>query len=383
MTKNESTYDAIIIGMGPAGANAAYHLGRSGMKVLALEKRNLPRTKLCAGGITAKAFPLLDFDYSTALEQEVRSAYICFRHGHIIEYPNQDKAGLVVDRREFDRLLALRAKEHGVEVHDNESVIDLNESNGFIQVSTGKRDYRCHALIGADGANGVAARYLGRKNRSILLGIEVHVSKSYPAVIENGDRLGFHFGDIPKGYGWIFPRKNDASVGIGIDLKLAGVARRYLKSFLVKLKIPENYAYKAKGNLIPVFSPFESSHYCRKNILLAGDAASFTDPISGEGIYYALKSGQGAACSILNMGQGQTASDIYKQVVENDILRELRAAWKIAKPLYAFPKVSFKLYNAHAAIREKHFQVMLGKATYNELWNETAKAVRGVLGFRF
>jgi geranylgeranyl reductase family protein len=368
--------------MGPAGANAAYHLGRSGMKVLAFEKRNLPRTKLCAGGITAKSFPLLDFDFSLAVEQEIRSAYICFRHGHVIDYPDLDKAGYVVDRRSFDYLLANRAKDNGVEIHDNERVITIAEYNGFIQVSTGIRDYRCRALIGADGVNGVTAKYLGQKGKSTLLGLEVHVPKSVPVISEKGARLGFYFGDIPGGYGWIFPRKNDASLGIGINSRLAAVARRYLTSFLEKLKIPEKYASATKGHLIPAFSPFTVNRYCRGNILLAGDAGSFVDPITGEGIYYALKSGQDAACSILNAGPGETASDTYKQFVENGIIRELRAAWKIAKPLYAFPNLSFRLYNANAAIREKHFQVLLGQATYSELWRETVETVKGVFRFR-
>jgi len=153
-------------------------------------------------------------------------------------------------------------------------------------------------------------------------------------------------------------------------------------SFLGKLKIPEKYASATKGHLIPAFSPFTVNRYCRRNILLVGDAGSFVDPITGEGIYYALKSGQDAACSILNAGPGETASDTYKQLVENGIIRELRAAWKIAKPLYALPNLSFRLYNANAAIREKHFQVLLGQATYSELWSETVEKVKGVFRFR-
>lgn len=381
-SKNSPVYDAIVIGMGPAGANAAYHLGRSGAKVLALEKKVLPRPKLCAGGITAKVFPLLDFDFSPAVEREFTSAYICFKHGHVIHYPDLDNAGCVVDRKVFDFLLSNRAKEKGVEIHDNEKVISISENNGFIQVATGNNDYRCRALIGADGVNGVAAGYLGRKSNSTLLGIEVRVPRSFPAICETGDRLGFYFGDIPGGYGWIFPRKNDASVGIGIDARQAPVARRHLRSFLEKLKIPGNYASAAKGYSIPAFTPFAVNHYCRNNILLAGDAGSFVDPITGEGIYYALKSGQYAASSILNPGPGKTPADTYEQLIENDIISELRAAWRIAKPLYTFPGLSFKLYNAHAAIREKHFEVMMGKASYIELLSETAKTVKGIFRFR-
>lgn len=341
------------------------------------KKRSLPRAKLCAGGITAKAFPLLDFDYSFAVEQEIRSAYICFRHGQSVDSPHLDKAGYIVDRRAFDSLLAIGAKGRGVEIHDDERVIKLNEENGCIQVSTYNRDYRCHALVGADG---VTAGYLGQKSASSLLGVEVHVPKSYPVIGDNYDRLGFYFGDIPNGYGWIFPRKNDAAIGIVINAGLAGFARRYLEKLLIRLKIPGNYASGAKGHVIPLFSPFTCRNYCRNNILLAGDAASFVDPITAEGIY-ALKSGQEAAHAILESGSDGTAASIYKQAIDRDILRELRAAWKTAKPLYAFPKVSFKLFHSQAEILTKQFDVMLGKASYLDLLREKIRTLKGMLRF--
>ncbi len=377
-SKIESMFDAIVIGMGPAGANASYHLGRSGLKVLAFEQRFLPRAKLCAGAISAKALRLLDFDFSAAIEQEIRNAYIRFRDGQSVDSPNNERAGYVVNRKLFDNLLADRAKDSGVEVHDNERVIKLEERNGNIRVSTDKCEYECRALIGADGANGITARYLGRRRNSNFLGVEVHVPKTYPVIAENGEKLGFFFGDVPNGYGWIFPRRFDASVGIFMDSKYAAQARDHLKNFLARINIPEDYAARARGHFIPLFSPFTRAPFGKRNILLAGDAASFVDPVTAEGIYYALKSGRDAAFAILNSGPGKTAADIYKSVIEGGILRELRAAWKIAKPLYAFPTMGYRIFHNCRLIREMHFQVMLGMASYSDLLGELKRMARGI-----
>jgi geranylgeranyl reductase family protein len=371
-------FDAIVIGMGPAGATASYHLGSSGLKVLAFEQRFLPRAKLCAGAISAKALRLLDFDFSAAIEQEVKSAYIRFSDGRSVEEPNHDQAGYVVDRRLFDNILAARARDCGVEVHDNERVLKLEEREGHIRVSTDKSEYGCRALIGADGANGITAKYLGRRKNSSYLGVEVHVPKTYPVIVDHGEKLGFFFGDVPSGYGWIFPRRFDASIGIFLDSKYAAQARDHLKKFLAKINIPEDYADRARGHFIPLFSPFMRKPFGKRNILLAGDAASFVDPVTAEGIYYALKSGRDAAFAILNSGPGKTAADIYKHVIEGGILQELRAAWKIAKPLYAFPALGYRMFHNYKIIREMHFQVMMGKGSYSDLLAELKKMAKGI-----
>ena len=89
-------YDVIVVGLGPAGANAAYHLARAGISTLAIEKKKMPRRKLCAGGISAKVIRLLDFDYSSAIEQEIKSAVINFRDRRV-EISGEDIVGFVVN----------------------------------------------------------------------------------------------------------------------------------------------------------------------------------------------------------------------------------------------------------------------------------------------
>jgi geranylgeranyl reductase family protein len=379
----DKKYDAIIIGLGPAGATAAYHLGRSGMRVLAIEKEIMPRHKTCAGGIPIRVVKLLDFDISAAIEQEIRGAYICFHYSQTVESPHEENAGYIVNRATFDHLLALRAQAVGVTIHEGEAVRKISEQPELIEVRTDHDVYLCRTLIGADGANGVSARYLGHSGRSGDMGIEVYVPNEYPVIRNNANRLGFYFGDLPHGYGWIFPRKKDASVGIGISIKYATRAKKMFAGFLEAIGLPADLTAKAKGHRIPLFSPRSYMPYCRKNILLAGDAASFVDPITGEGIYYAVKSGEAAAQAVLRSQPNTYAAEAYPAFLEPHILSELRAAWKISIPLYAFPSASYAFYKRHERIRELHFNIATGRASYVELLKKLPQDAIPALKFLF
>jgi geranylgeranyl reductase family protein len=365
-------FDVIVIGLGPAGSSAAYHLGRAGIRVLAIEKERMPRYKTCAGGIPSRLVKLLDLDISAAIENEIRGAYIC-HHSRSVESPQEENAGYVVNRAVFDYLLALRAQEAGAEIREVETVREIFEQDGpadLIEVKTNRDVYLCRALIGADGVNGTSARYLGHSGRSGDIGIEVSVSNEYPVIRNNAHRLGFYFGDMPQGYGWIFPRKKNASVGIGISMKYSARAGKMLAGFLETLGIPAKLVEQAKGRRIPLFSPWAHRPYYRKNILLVGDAASFVDPITGEGIYYAIKSGEAAAQAIISTLPGGCLASAYAAALKKDILNELHAAWKISVPLYKFPRASFAFYEYNDRVRNLHFNISMGRASYAELADE-------------
>jgi flavin-dependent dehydrogenase len=168
----------------------------------------------------------------------------------------------------------------------------------MIEVETNRNTYRCRALIGADGAQGMTRRILGGNARPASIGLEVYVPYEHSLIRNHISKLGFYFGYLPGGYGWIFPRREDASIGIGIPMKYARRARVHLADFLGFLGLSRDLAAGARGHALPLFSPLSRRPFCRRNILLAGDAASFVDPVTGEGIYWALKSGEEAARAI-------------------------------------------------------------------------------------
>ncbi len=366
--RHKADYDVIVAGLGPAGANAAYHLGCAGIRTLALEKKIMPRHKTCAGGIPAKVVDLLDFDFSAAIEQEIKSAVVSFRQMKSVEMPREDNLGYVVNRSVFDHLLALRAGNAGAIISEGESVRMVAERDHMIEVGTNRDTYRCRALIGADGAQGATAGILGCSAPPASIGLEVYVPYEHALIRDHVHKLGFYFGYLPDGYGWIFPRREDASIGIGIPMKYARRARGLLADFLEALGLPGNLAAQAKGHALPLFSPLTRRPFCRGNILLAGDAASFVDPVTGEGIYWALKSGEEAARAIsATLATGKQAAGVYTTALGRHILPELRAAWKVSLPLNTFPQASFNFFQSHERIRKMHFRVMAGRLSYVEL----------------
>ena len=154
-------------------------------------------------------------------------------------------------------------------------------------------------------------------------------------------------------------------------MKHARRARVFLADFLESLELPRELAAKAQGHGIPLFSPLTRRPFCRRNILLAGDAASFVDPVTAEGIYYALKSGEEAARAIIKtLPSGGKAASIYTNLLERGILTELKAAWKLSLAFYAFPLISFNAIMTNARIREMQFDVMVGRRSYVELMKE-------------
>ena len=367
-------YDVIVAGLGPAGANAAYHLGCAGISTLAIEKKTMPRRKTCAGGIPAKVIDLLDFDFSASIEQEIKGAVVNYRQVKSVEMPRKDDLGYVVNRSAFDHLLALRAGNTGVVIREGESVRTVSGQGQLIEVRTNRDVYRCRALIGADGAQGATAGILGCSARPASIGIEVHVPYEHALVRDHISRLGFYFGYLPDGYGWIFPRREDASIGIGIPMKYARRARSLLADFLGSLGLPRDLAARAKGHALPLFSPLTRRPFCRGNILLAGDAASFVDPVTGEGIYWALKTGEEAARAISEtLPTGKQAAGVYRAALGRHILPELRAAWKMSLPLSAFPQASFNFFQANKRIREMYFQVIAGRLSYVELLEQVPR----------
>ncbi|PKN71606.1 MAG: hypothetical protein CVU43_18155 [Chloroflexi bacterium HGW-Chloroflexi-5] len=366
--RHKKYYDVIVAGLGPAGSNAAYHLVRAGIRTLALEKKPMPRHKTCAGGIPAKVVDLLDFDFSAAIEQEIKGAVVSFRQTQRVEMPMEDNLGYVVNRPVFDHLLALRAGKAGAVISEAEALRTVSEQGNMIEVETNRNTYRCRALIGADGAQGMTRRILGGNARPASIGLEVYVPYEHSLIRNHISKLGFYFGYLPGGYGWIFPRREDASIGIGIPMKYARRARVHLADFLGFLGLSRDLAAGARGHALPLFSPLSRRPFCRRNILLAGDAASFVDPVTGEGIYWALKSGEEAARAIsATLPAGKQAAGVYSAALKRHILPELRSAWKVSLPLNAFPQASFNFFQSHERIRKMQFNVITGRSSYTEL----------------
>src|SRR5437773_3858871 len=147
MLPEAKTYDVLIVGLGPAGATAAYELSRAGMSVLGLEKQMHPRYKVCGGGLSVRIDQILDSDFKAVVEHTVYG--IQFTYGgqepFFIESPRP--IAYMVMRDRFDHLLVEKARRAGTEVHEDERAVGFLQSPEGVEVTTDRGRYRTKVLI--------------------------------------------------------------------------------------------------------------------------------------------------------------------------------------------------------------------------------------------
>lgn len=311
--KTDFSFDAVVVGAGPAGSRAAYEIARAGFSVLLVEKHPVVGVPVCcAEGITVEGLTqVVPLDRRWVCSDISRIAL----HGPngatvAITHP---EAGYVLDRKIFDRDLAARAVEAGATLWVNTEVVGLGSASGtlFDRVML-KRDGKiqsvgCRIIIGCDGIESLVGRWAGM-DTSLLPG---NMDSAAQFLLGNLPGLDQHCMQFfispetaPGGYIWIFPKSpTTANVGLGFCPSLGDgrTALERLESFVAAHFGSASILERTCGG-IPAFHgrKFMTS----KNVLLAGDAARLLDSLSGAGIANALLSGTYA---------GQTAAEYLKE----------------------------------------------------------------------
>jgi len=371
-------YDALVVGMGPAGATAAYQLSRAGLSVLGLDKATHPRYKVCGGGLSARIDRILEDDYKSVVEHTIYGIQFSYRGADPFFLDSSSPIAYMVMRDRFDHFLVEKARQVGTEVHEDEPVTSCRQLHDGIEVTTDRGRYLAKVLIGADGANSVVAQQLfpGRRSRRMAtLESEVPIGPvpHYPGI----GRALIDIGATPKGYAWIFPKHERLSIGVG-DLR-GGLAspKKIFDQFVRGEKglAPWNVPHPV-GHPLPLFSEHnltednrESSELVNGRALLVGDAAHLVDPLFGEGIYYAVRSGQLAAESILNQAHDRARSlDDYERAVRQEIYEEFRVAVRMASLLYSYPRFCHSLIPRDPHIVTLYYDVLRGHETYRSFY---------------
>ncbi|KIN64033.1 Geranylgeranyl reductase [Sulfitobacter noctilucicola] len=297
MTPNGTlNFDVVVIGGGPAGAAAAYRCCKLGLSTALIDKSRFPRDKLCGGLITGRArrayFDLFDAD--PPQDVLLRKDAAAFWHQGI-------SLGLISDipplfltmRRTFDAHLFDLAIQAGANDFSGQRIQSYDLAHGGVTLADG-RTIAGQVVIGADGVNsGVAKALFGAAydRRNIGFALETEVPK------EAGRDQGPVRIDLSAavwGYGWSFPKTHTTTVGIGGLQRYNPALKTAMNGYLEQLG-HDPAALKIRGHFIP-FGYFRKTPG-RDAVLLCGDAAGLVDPVTGEGIAFAIESGSLAAQS--------------------------------------------------------------------------------------
>jgi geranylgeranyl reductase family protein len=360
-------YDTIVIGAGPAGAAAAYFLARAGKCVLILEKRSFPRPKSCAGGLPRKAAGIFDFDLAPCLEVAVKGAVFSWLSSERRYEGGDEVMGWVTRREVFDDFLVRKAVEAGAELRESTEAIGLIQDRERAIVYTARESLVARSVVGADGAHSRIARMLSLKTfKRVGFGLEARLNVSERVLKDYGSYLYFDFGGVPRGYAWIFPRRDHLSAGVASYLPSHFFLQSDLKNFLEREGLGGDYA-GARVTGAPISFSVWPGGWVRGRCLLAGDAAGLTDRMTGEGLYQAMTSGKLAARAIERFLAGERPLRDYSRMVRRVLWEHLFWAWSFSLLITWFPRWAFREVMSNPRRARKGMLVAMGEMSYRQV----------------
>ncbi|MFN7982217.1 MAG: NAD(P)/FAD-dependent oxidoreductase [Vicinamibacterales bacterium] len=363
--------DVAVVGAGPAGSTLAATLARGGASVALIDASH-PREKPCGGGFTGRALSLV-----ANLLPEPALSGVDIRTVRFLDTPGGKHALVDLDARHrlvvasrtvadsalYEAALAagatpVRARVTNVQL-ETPACVSLNDG----------RTLRAATVVAADGANSLvrkrAAQAFARADLSVATGVYAHGMTSDEIVLEMVGN--------PPGYIWSFPRRDHLAIGICAQATDTGVdaLRTHLTAWLDQTGIARGSRLEPYSWPIPALTPegFDQLRVAGPGWLAVGDAAGLVDPITREGLFFALQSALFAADALLS---GRPAADItrhYQERVREEIVEDLRIAATLKAGFFepAFSHLLVSALASSARIRSVMADLVAGTQPYGTL----------------
>ena len=315
-----------VLGGGPSGAIAAEKLASAGVEAVIFDEK-LAWERPCGGGITWKAYSQYPFLCDNATPKKIVTETVLAAPKSQPVTLTLDQPLLIYSRYDLNGMLLDRAQKAGAQV-EKARVLGAERAGAGWRLKTKSGDFDADYCILATGA----------RNPLRAFGTELTAADAMSAlgyyIPGNRDRIDIQFLPRLEGYIWVFPRCGHMSVGICGKGEPASALRARLERYMAEQGLSKEGA-SFYSHLLPCL---ETPAWKRNRVtgdgwMAVGDAAGLVDPITGEGIYYALRSGDLAAQSILSEGT-ELAGASYRKLLRRDFMGDLEFGSRLANRVF-------------------------------------------------
>lgn len=373
-------FDCIIVGAGPGGSSAAYHLAKQGNSVLVIEKSSFPRAKSCGGGVSPAIAQWFDFDFSPVVQNHVSQVKYTFKMGDPAEVQLEGVTPMwMVQREQFDNFLMQQATNQGVEFKDGVEVTGVSLENDTWQVQTSDGIFAGKYLIAADGANSIVAKLLGLDETQKIAAASLQV----PGEVSGRRKTMafFDFGSLKNGFMWCFPKADGYSLSAAYVRNPKGKAdelKKQLNKYAELFDLDPSQGQYAEHplNLWQKDRPLHSDR-----ILLVGEAAGIVDPLIGEGIRPAMFTGVQAAAAVSSALSGNAnALGNYTETINQEWGANLAKADFLASLFFKAPKIAYKLGVKRPAAGQLMGKILCGELSYSQIADKATQKLKFIPG---